>query len=1144
MANRMPDSSQRAKQVFIELIREVRAEDWDRQLDERCAHDPELRERVRALLRAHREPGSFLDQPALLPGSDLTVDHSPTETLGDQIGPYKLVEKIGEGGMGVVYLATQSEPVRRKVALKVIKPGMDSRQVVARFEAERQALALMNHPNIAKVLDGGSTSERKDEGGSRQDDGSETDATDKRSGSSCSSGRPYFVMELVQGTPITAYCDARRLTTHERLALFVAVCQAVQHAHQKGIIHRDLKPSNVLVEVEDGPGARGVPKVIDFGVAKATGVQLTDDAPVTGFAQWIGTPMYMSPEQAGQNPGAPGDIDTRSDIYSLGVMLYELLSGHTPFDDAVLRGAGVDEMRRIIREDEPPRPSTRLSSLGVADQSTITSVRRTDVQSLCRQLRGELDWIVMKCLEKDRSRRYESASALAADLQRYLNDEPVEARPPSTAYRLGKFARRNKAAFTATAVVFVALVAGVSGTTWGLIEARHQERIARGEAKSADRARKAERAARHREKKRADAERKANAAAQEQRNVAVAVQNFLLRDLLAQADPSMQAWSMLDAGASELDRMVANPRILELLDRAAEALAPDKIESKFPDLPLVQAQLLSTLGSAYQGAQAYEKAIVYLTRAATMFQSQLGPHDRLTLSTLGMLAGAYRAAGKSSEARRLAEQVRDAQVKSLGADDQDTLTTSKILGMAYLDSGMIPRAVELFEALRATHLRIHGASHENTLDVMNGLAMAYQSAGQVREAIDLLERTYAAELKTPGADHPHTLNTLYLLASAYLRAGRREEAIEHFQRVREGRTRIYGKHHLATLRASEALASAYFTTGKLNDAASVLEELREGLTTLLGPDDSFTLTTIYNLACTYRDVGRLDDAIKTFEFVRDARVRIDGPQDPETLRVLQGLVRTYLAANKLDQAISLGEEVRKTQSETIGPEDPDTLATLSILGLAYRAAGNFDMAVECAEQAAGGFEKLTFDPSGAQSVVTDAITVFVAARRFDRGEYWSRKLVDLIKRKQGTQSDDYPGSLATLAVNLVKQQKWLEAEMVLRECLAIRLQRQPEAWTTFNTQSLLGGALLGQGKLDEAEPLLVDGYEGMQAREATIPPAAKNRLADALQRVMTLYETWRKPEQAAEWRKKLPPSDRAPEPPAAEPAKSAEPSQK
>jgi WD40 repeat protein/serine/threonine protein kinase/Flp pilus assembly protein TadD len=397
-------------------------------LDEICGADAQLRRRVEQLLAVQSELGSFLEPVAPSP-SDTVDEPGLSERPGSVIGPYKLLEQIGEGGFGIVFMAEQTQPLRRKVALKVVKPGMDTRQVVARFEAERQALALMDHPNIARVFDGGETA----------------------------SGRPYFVMELVRGVPVTEFCDQNRLPVRARLELFISVCQAVQHAHQKGIIHRDLKPTNVLVTLHDD---QPMAKVIDFGIAKATGQRLTDKTLFTNFAQMVGTPLYMSPEQA-QMSGL--DVDTRSDIYSLGVLLYELLTGTTPFDKERLQAVDYDELRRIIREEDPPRPSKRLSTLGQAT-ATLTVRGGSDPRQLSRLFRGELDWIVMKALEKDRTRRYDTVSALTADVQHYLRNEPVQACPPSPWYRFRKFAARNQRALVTTAVMVLAMLAALAGS--------------------------------------------------------------------------------------------------------------------------------------------------------------------------------------------------------------------------------------------------------------------------------------------------------------------------------------------------------------------------------------------------------------------------------------------------------------------------------------------------------------------------------------------------------------------------------------------------------------------------------------------------------------------------------------------------------
>src|SRR5215831_2844672 len=431
----MKDPFEREADVF-DTARQLAAAGRAAYLDEACAGDAVLRRRVERLLQASGEAEGFLQQPA--PGaqrpdgtsvaSTLTLNTAArAEKAGDRIGHYKLLQQIGEGGCGVVYMAEQEEPVRRRVALKVIKLGMDTKSVIARFEAERQALAMMDHPNIARVFEAGATE----------------------------IGRPYFVMELVRGIKITDYCDEHNLSTKERLELFMQVCHAVQHAHQKGIIHRDLKPSNILVASNDGVA---VSKVIDFGVAKATQGRLTDQTLFTAFEQFIGTPAYMSPEQAELTMQ---DVDTRTDIYSLGVLLYELLTGKTPFDSQKLLAAGLDAMRRTIREQEPARPSTRLSTMLEGELTTTAQHRHTEAVKLIHLVRGDLDWIVMKCLEKDRGRRYETANGLASDIQRYLANEPIVARPPSRLYEFQKTVRRHKFGFAAAAALILVLAVGV-----------------------------------------------------------------------------------------------------------------------------------------------------------------------------------------------------------------------------------------------------------------------------------------------------------------------------------------------------------------------------------------------------------------------------------------------------------------------------------------------------------------------------------------------------------------------------------------------------------------------------------------------------------------------------------------------------------
>ena len=545
-------------------------------------------------------------------------------------GRYKLLEPIGEGGMGTVWMAEQREPVKRLVALKLIKPGMDSRAVLARFEAERQALALMDHPSIARILDGGTT--RDEPGG-------------------VGPGRPYFVMELVKGRPLTEYCDARRLSIKDRLDLFVQICSAVQHAHQKGIIHRDLKPSNVLVTEHDG---RPVPKVIDFGLAKALSAvgALTDRTLYTAFGTVVGTPLYMAPEQVGINAL---DVDTRSDIYALGVILYELLTGTTPLEKRRLEQAAWEEVRRVIREEEPPRPSLRLSSSDALPG--LAASRQTEPLKLTRMVRGDLDWIVMKALEKDRTRRYETASALARDIERYLHDEPVEASPPSRRYRLRKFARKHRR-LIGTAAGFVLLVAAGAGvSTWQAMRAREAERaalMARDDA--AEQLRQAKRS-----------EARANA-----------VLKFFQDKVLSAARPKGQ-----EGGLSR------DATVREALDRAEPEIA-----TAFAGEPLVEASIRNTLGVSYWYLGDQEKALQQQERAVALRRQELGPEHPETVGAMNDLAIVLNRMGKFAEEQKILEEVVAVKRRTLGPEDPVTLRSVNNLAIVLAMQGLLEDAVE------------------------------------------------------------------------------------------------------------------------------------------------------------------------------------------------------------------------------------------------------------------------------------------------------------------------------------------------------------------------------------------------------------------------------------------------------------------
>jgi serine/threonine protein kinase/tetratricopeptide (TPR) repeat protein len=849
----MAEWSSQAKAIFLKAIAISSPQERTAYLDEACGGEAGLRDAVDALLDAGQRAGRFPESPPAAPLSataDLplsaTADLPPiTEGPGAVIGPYKLLESIGEGGMGVVYMAEQTRPLRRKVALKIIKPGMDTRQVIARFEAERQALALMDHANIAKVFDAGATD----------------------------SGRPYFVMELVRGIPITDYCDQAHLPIPDRLELFALVCEAVQHAHQKGIIHRDLKPSNILVTLHDGTP---VPKVIDFGIAKATGQQLTDKTIFTGFAQFVGTPLYMSPEQA-ELSGL--DIDTRADIYSLGVLLYELLTGTTPFSRDTFRAAAYDEICRIIREQEPPKPSTRISTLG-ASLPTVSANRRVDPRRLGKLMRGELDWIVMKALEKDRRRRYETANGLAADLRRHLNHQPVEAGPPSAAYRLRKFARRNRTMLAAAAGVVAALVVGTVVSTREAIRATHAEGLAETRLEAERTARgEADRLLGEvtQERNRADlARQEADRRATEAREVV----DFLINDLIGAAAPSQTQGKI--------------PTVDQVLARADEHIA-----QKFAGRPLIEASIRHALSRAYAELGQSQRAQHHAVRAVELRLAHLGPEHAETIAAqnaLGMALifqsnqGVRRASGP--EAVTLLGRVLDTARKALGPEHVVTLATMETLAQALNEVGQGARSRALIEELLAIRQRVLGAEHPATLATMRDLAASWANAdiytnpGNYAKAKSLYEQLLPIEVRD-RPNHPNTLTAMSNLAIVYDQLHMSSHARDLWLRVTEGRIRILGLAHPLI---PETVRFFFYSAGTsrehLEQVRPVLEQALARSRVEFDPKSRVTRSWTDIMATLLVLLGRPDEAIAL----------VDGlPEDREAPDVLGLETRTRLA---------------------------------------------------------------------------------------------------------------------------------------------------------------------------------------------------------------------------------------------------------
>jgi eukaryotic-like serine/threonine-protein kinase len=724
------------------------------------------------------------------------------------------------------------------VAVKLIKAGMDSKQVIARFDAERQALALMDHPNIAKVLDAGTTS----------------------------TGRPYFVMEIVKGVPITKYCDEHRLTPRQRLELFLPVCQAVQHAHQKGVIHRDLKPSNVLVALYDG---KPVPKVIDFGVAKATGQSLTQQTLVTGFGNIVGTLEYMSPEQAEINQL---DIDTRSDIYSLGVLLYELLTGTTPFTKKELEKAGMLEMLRVIREQEPTKPSTKLST--AEGLPTLAANRGMEPAKLTKLLRGELDWIVMKALEKDRNRRYETANGFAMDLQRYLADEPVLACPPSTIYRIKKFVRRNKGPVLAVSMVVLGLIAGIVGTTVGLLSAE----AARKDAVDAQKAE----AEQHR-------------TADEERAIAQAVNDFLQKDLLGQVDLANQT------GPRDSDIKVRT-----VLDRAARAIG-----NRFAKQPRVEAAIRLTIAKAYFALADSRQARVHAERSLELRIANLGPDHTDTLSSKDVLAEVYHAENLTKEAEALWEEVVEKRSALLGPDHLDTLAAKSNLAHNYLVLRQFDRAELLLQEVAQKRLAKLGPDDVDTLWSKNNLAWLHRQVGKHDLAAKEFLELQKAFVSNFGEDHPGAQVTRSNLALVYCSQKRFAQAESLLHDAVKQASVLHGPDHPWTLDLKNHLAWAYSGQRKYADAVELLEKTLTAGKVTWGEEYHLTLSLMHQLGYAYRRNGKPVQARALFEeFMKrlQRQTHVSLAQKDQANAVRFDLAVMDLEDKKPEKAIPIFEE--------------------------------------------------------------------------------------------------------------------------------------------------------------------------------------------------------------------------------------------
>jgi serine/threonine protein kinase len=1043
-------------------------------LDRLCSGDAALRARVEAQLSVAATPESRLDQPPseliatadYTPAAPLTRPYIPIEGPGTRIGPYKLLQEIGHGGMGAVFLAEQAEPVRRRVALKVIKAGMDTAQVIARFEAERQALALMDHPNIARVLDAGATA----------------------------AGRPFFVMELVQGIPITRYCDDHRLETRARLELFVLVCQAIQHAHQKGIIHRDIKPSNVLVTEVDG---RPSPRVIDFGVAKATNQALTEKTLFTQFGAVVGTPEYMSPEQAGLGSI---DVDTRSDVYSLGVLLYELLTGTTPLERSRLRDAAFTEILRRIREEEPPTPSSRLGTT-LGGTPAVAANRGTEPARLARQVRGELDWIVMKCLEKDRTRRYETANALARDLQRFLADDPVEAGPPSAVYRLRKFARKNRGVLSTLSAVAVVLLAATAFSLWQADVARRARAQAVSDRNDAIRARNAE----------ADAAARERAVSELATSRLTQVENGLrvLMTIFRDLDPSAES--------------KGGPNLRDQLTKRMEEAAALLDEGGISD-PATRAHVQGSLGRSLIGLGRSARAIELLTSARDQLRAAGRASDVTLLSMENMIGLAHAAGGDLAAAIRIHEAAWREARDLLGPQQDETLKIQENLAGELIQVGRFAEAIPVFEEnIQVRRSRGEGES-EATLRAMNSLVAAYENAGRLTRAVRLAEQTLPRFEALYGPDHADTQFARNNLATVCQAVGRHDDAIRLLTEVVRVRREKLGADHALTLASLSSLAMSLGEAGHEQRANELYRECATRARESLGPKNRTYLLAALGHAVSEGRLGRSVEYVRRMEEILPAARESFGADDPQLLGATISLVAAYQRVDRFDTAVRVGEEALSVAESKLPRDHPMRLIAMNNLAGAYHGVGRDREAAALLEKVVEATRR-TLGPRHRSTLISAAN---LASRYLDLGD--EQRGIDLLERTTqaahaalGDTSDVTLNCDLGLAAVYQSARRWSDLDRVARRALEAIERDAPDSWVRADFERALAACLCSQGRGRDAEPLLLAAYERLSAREAQEPARVRGDRIGCGLALVHLYEHAGRQTEAAQWRERLRP---------------------
>jgi len=1093
-------------------------------LERECRGNADLRARVLAMLGAAvgegdyeglgarpgevlpRSPGSHADPTFVQSGAAGATTSAPVrEGPGTRIGPYKLLQLIGEGGFGSVFLAEQERPVARRVALKIIKLGMDTGQVVARFEQERQALAIMDHPGIAKVLDAGATE----------------------------TGRPYFVMELCKGDAIADYCDKNNLSIESRLELFAQVCTAVQHAHTKGIIHRDIKPSNVLVSTQDGqPRA----KVIDFGIAKATASKMTEKTLFTEHRSLIGTPEYMSPEQAEGSL----DIDTRTDVYSLGVLLYELLTGSTPFSGSDLRSGAYGEIQRIIREVDPPKPSTRLSQ-SVATLPAIAAHRHTEPRKLGSLIRGELDWIVMKALEKDRARRYETANGLAADVRRYLSGEAVIAAPPSRAYWIRKFARRNRAAVSAGGMVAAALLIGVIAFAWQANVARGQRDLAR-----------AAQGAEAEQRKIADDQRDRALAAEaetEQRAAdlaqVAAFQSTMLNKIdpneagerlmtdirerfaaaVAKVEPGGEAGrsARIEAFGRELGQVNATDAAVELIDRTILKPAASAVDSQFKDQPAVDASLRHTLADVYKNLGRFDDAIAFQQSAVTMRRRVLGEDDPDTLRSINNLGGMLDAGGRPAEAEAAWREALEKRRRVLGDDDAETFSTMSNLGNLLRDQGKFAEAEPLLKAALDGRRRVLGNEHRETLISANTYGYLLIAQGKVKDAEPYWREAYETGRRVLPAGDRDVFVWTHNLGGLLVAMGRAKDAEAHYREALEFARRVRGAEHPDTLVSMFSVGNSLSTQGRYAEAEPFVRDALEIRRRVAGNEHPDTLVNMAGLGNVLRGQGKLAEAEAILRESLTIRRRTLGTDHPSTLDGMGSLARVLAEQQEYAEAEALYREALAAAVRNKNEDGSGALVTMNNLANLLSLQDNLDEAEGFLRKALEARRRVSGDDHSETIIVQSSLAALVEKQgKFAEAEALHTESLEKLRRLIGNDHPNTLNGINSFSSFLRSQDRLAEAEPLAREA-ASGFERVlgKDQGRTGSAKMNLGRVLLGQKRFAEAEPELIEAARVLAIASGV--PAG--RLEQCRAALATLYESWDRAEpgkgydhKGTEWR--------------------------